>query len=191
MTTGDVSNVPIWPEADVYIDLNMAGTMPADVSTEWGTEWSPVGLLNGEEGTTETREQETTNHFAWGGILIRRIRSQHQRTFAFVALEDNETVFQLVNPGSPAPETDTKSGLITREVMVPKPQKFNFGMEFRDPGSGKIKRRFTDSSSAELSTVGERTENETGVGSYTITVILYPNADGDLYTELEGTTSGT
>lgn len=181
---GDVSNVPIWPEADIYIDTSLSATMPTDVSSSWGTGWSPVGLLNGQEGTTETREQETTNHFAWGNILVRRIQSQHQRTWTFICLEDNDTVFSLVNPGSPSPTTDT-SGLTTRNIMVPKPTKINIGMEFRD--GDQLKRRFTDNSTAELSTVAERTESETGVGSYNVTVVLYPDANGNLYTELIGT----
>lgn len=181
---GDVDNVPIWPEADVYIGT-LAAVSPTDVSTAWGSEWSVLGLLNGEEGITETREQETTNHFAWGGILIRRIRSQHQRTFTIRALEENPVVFSLVNPGSPEPTTDT-AGLTTRLVKVPQPEKFKLGMEFRD--GTEVKRRFTDTSTAELSTSEERTESQTGVGLRPVTVVLYPDADGNLYTELVGTT---
>lgn len=184
---GDTSNARLWANADVYVNFDLSASMPTDVTTEWGTGWDLVGLLDPEEGFTETREQETTDHFAWGGLLVRKARSQHQRMLAFVALEDNDIVFQLVNPSSPTPTEDT-TGLKTRNIMVPRPQKINLGMELREGDS--IKRRFTDTSTAELSAVDERTESETELAVYTITTVLYPDAEGNLYTELIGSSSG-
>lgn len=183
--SGNVDNARLWANADVYIDPSGTAAIPADVETEWGTGWNLVGLLDGEEGFTETRDQETTDLFAWGGILVRRTKTKYVRSLGFVALEDNETVFSLVNPGSPAPTVDGGSGLTTRKIQVPKPKKIKAGFELRE--NDRVKRRFTETSWAELSEVDERTESETALAVYTVTLVLYPDADGNLYSELIGT----
>ena len=177
--SGDVKETSLWTGADVYIAPD--GTAgPADLTTAWAVDWKAVGLLDGESGITESRDQDTKEHYAWGGILFRRTSSKHKRSFKFVALEDNDTVWGLLNPGSPARTTAT--GTRTATVKVPEAgHKFAIGFEITD--GARKKRRFA--LSAEVTDVAEIKESESDPTVYEITVVIYPEADGTLYHEIE------
>ncbi|WWV91845.1 major tail protein [Microbacterium phage phiMiGM15] len=176
--TGNAKNTNQWAGADVYIAP--AGTEgPLDLDSAWPAAWKPVGLLDGEEGFTESREDETSERYAWGGLLVRRSKSKHKRTIRFVALEDNATTFGLVNPGS----TRSVTGGVRRSVVkVPiSGVKFAIGFETRD--GDRTKRRVVDT--AEVDEVGEIKESETEPSIFDVTTILFPDADGVLYVDIE------
>jgi len=175
---GDAKNTSLWQGADVYIaPENTVG--PTDVTSVWAAGWSLVGLLDGAEGFVEGRDGDTSEKYAWGGILFRRTASKHKRTFKFVALEDNPTVFQLVNPGS---ERTASSGLRTATIKVPTVgDRFAIGFELRD--GNRTKRR--TALSAEVQEVGEIKEGEEDPTVYEITVVIFPESDGTLYTTVE------
>src|SRR5687768_10959035 len=97
---GDVANPRIWTNADVYT-APLGTTAPTDVAAAWGAGWDPVGLL-AEDGLTESRDSDSNDFYAWGGTLIRTVRSKHKRTFTVTALEDSHLVWELTNPGSTA-----------------------------------------------------------------------------------------
>lgn len=175
---GNADNTALWLGADVFIAPE-ATAGPADTTAAWGVEWDAVGLLDGEDGITEAREGDSTEHYAWGGMLYRRTNSKHKRTFKFVALEDNETTFALVNPGS---TRSTTLGVRTAKIKAPVAgTKFSVGFEVRD--GDKIKRRFAKH--AEVTEVAEIKESETEPTVYEITVVVFPEADGTLYTVVE------
>lgn len=181
--SGDARNAALWQNADVYLaPVDTAG--PTDVTTPWASDWKAAGLLDGAEGFTMARDQETQEHFAWGGILVKKTSSQHKRTVRFVALEDNAVVFDLVNPGSTR-TTDAPSGLTTSVVKTPQGKEFAIGFEMRD--GDKIKRRSV--LRAEVEEVAEIKESEEALTVFDVTVVLYPEADGTLYTEIEGSTA--
>lgn len=175
---GTASNTALWLGADVFVaPENTAG--PTNVGSAWAAAWQPVGLLNGDDGITESREGDSTEHYAWGGLLYRRTTSKHKRTFKFVALEDNATTFALVNPGS---TRTTTSGTRTAKIKAPVAgTRFAVGFEVRD--GSKVKRRFA--LSAEVTDVAEIKESETDPTVYEITVVVFPEADGTLYTVVE------
>lgn len=181
--SGNTDNVSLWTGADVYI-APTATTAPTDVATAWGAGWDPAGLLDGEEGFTTGQEEESSDFYAWGSILVRRTRSKHKRTIKFVALEDpleNDVVFGLINPGSPTPTT--AGGVTTATIKVPEGGHFfAIGFEVRD--GDKIKRRVA--AKAEVVEVGELKESESEPAVYEVTVVIYPSSDGTLYTELSG-----
>lgn len=182
--TGDPANASAWAEADVYTAPE-GSTVPTDVVTAWDAAWSALGLLDGESGFSQSRDQDVTDTFAWGGILVRSIRSKQKRTFKIIALEQNDTVFSVVNPGSPAPAiAPGPPELTTRQVYTPNPDKRMFGMELRE-GANILRRWFT----GEVTEVGDITEAEGKVVAYELTIVVYPGATGLLYTELEGPTS--
>lgn len=176
--TGNAKNTNQWAGADVFIaSEGLAG--PTDLVGAWPNGWAPVGLLDGEEGFTEAREDETTEKYAWGGILVRRSKSKHKRTIRFVALEDNAVTFKLVNPGS---QRVSAGGVRTSTVKVPTVgEKFAIGFETRD--GSKIKRRIVDT--AEVQEVAEIKDSESEPTIFDVTVIIFPDADGVLYTDLE------
>lgn len=175
--TGNTKNTSLWQGADVFI-AEVGTDGPTDVTTEWAEAWKLVGLLDGEEGFTEERDQDTNEYYAWGGILYRRTSSKHKRTFKFVAIEDNDVVFDLVNPGS---DRAHANGLINSTVKVPVTKRFAVGMEVRD--GDRCKRRIIGQ--AEVSEVGEIKESEEDPTVYEITVMVFPSADGTLYDTIE------
>lgn len=174
--TGDSKQTSLWDGADVFI-APQGTAAPADLTSEWPAAWDAVGLLDGDEGFTETRDEDTSEHYAWGGILFRRTKSKHKRTIAFVALEDNDTVFRLVNPGS---TRTSDGGVRTSTVKVPKTERFAIGFETRD--GDRIKRR---TAVAELQEVGDVKEGESDPTVYEVTVVLFPETDGTLYRTIE------
>lgn len=175
---GDVENVDLWQEADVYVGP-IGATEPTDVTSEWDEDWDLVGLLDGDEGFTQAREEDTSERYAWGKLLVKKTRSKHKRTIRFVALEDNATVFSLVNPGSTREED---GGLTTSTVSVPTYSEFAIGFETRE--GDKVKRRLVKR--ADIEEIGELKDSEADVAVYEITVVLIPETDGVLYVDLEG-----
>lgn len=180
---GDASNAALWQNADVYIAA--AGTTgPSNVTSAWSGSWTAVGLLDGEAGFAEAREEESNEIYAWGGLLVKKTKSKHKRTIKFVCLEDNATVFGLVNPGS---TRSTVSGTTTSTVKVPTLTEFAIGFETLD--GTKKKRRAVKR--AVVEEIGEVVESESGLTVYEVTVTIYPETDGTLYTEISGSASAS
>ena len=86
--SGNPDKASIWGDADVYVGPTTAPT-PATENDPFSGEWELVGLLDGEAGFEESRSQDSTDHYAWGGLLIRTSRRNFVLTRKFVALEDN------------------------------------------------------------------------------------------------------
>lgn len=175
--TGDSKNTSLWGGADVFIAPTLT-VGPVDVSTAWAPAWLAAGLLDGEEGITEGRDGDTSEHYAWGGLLYKRVSSKHKRTFKFVMLEDNAVTFGLVNPGS---TRVTAAGIRTSTVKVPKNLTFAIGFELRD--GTRVKRRSIKTATVE--DVAEIKESEGDPSVFEVTVVIFPEADGTLYTTVE------
>lgn len=177
---GSAANANLWTNADVYI--GPLGTLhPINVVQTYAGNWKAVGLLDGDEGFTEARDDETSERYAWGGLLVRTTRTKHKRTIKFTMLEDNADAFGLINPGSTrgAPA----SGLTTTTVKVPVAGTFiAMSLETRD--GYRVKRR--NIVKAEVTEVGEIKHSETDVTAYEVTVTIYPDSGGVLYTDLDG-----
>lgn len=164
---GDPTKANLWTDADVYVSFDLSAPMPADINAPFGPQWQLVGLLDGDEGFPEGREEDTDDKFAWGGILVKTSRNHFKLTKSFTALEDNATVRRLVWPGS----TATK-------IKVPKPERCKIAFETRE---GEKKRRLISSQYAECNLDGDRGENETDLESATIAATIFPTSDGDLF----------
>lgn len=178
---GDATNVDLWQDTDVYIGpLN--ATEPTTVTEAWDGAWDLVGLLDGEEGFTEAREDETSEKYAWGGLLVKKTRGKHKRTIKFVALEDNATTFALANPGSVRSGTSGYGTVQTSTVEVPRYAEMAVGLETRE--GEKVVRRIIPTADVELT--GEVKASESDVTVYEFTVTIIPDSDGVLYIDLEG-----
>lgn len=167
--SGNAENARLWADADVYIAEALDTEDPADASTEFGASWGLVGLLNGEDGFTEAREVETGDHYAWGGILVRTSRRNFKLTKSFSALEDNAVTRALIWPGSSA-----------GTIIVPRPVPVKVAFETRD---GTNVRRLITKRYATIDVSGDITENESDLTKYELTATIFPNADGELFTE--------
>ncbi|WBQ03787.1 phage tail tube protein [Kribbella sp. CA-293567] len=181
--SGDATNAALWTNADVYIHDLSGGTpvWPTNVATPWDAGWKAVGLLNGDEGMTESRDEETTEHFAWGGLLVKSTKSKHKRTIRFVALEDNAVTFGLVNPGSTRAVADA-NGVVKSTIVVPTSKEWAIGFETRE--GFKVRRRVVKRS--DIGEVADITDSEAELTVYDLTVNIYPESNGELYTELSG-----
>lgn len=179
--SGDATNASIWTDADVRVDFLRTTAAPTDTFTAYAAGWNLVGLLDGAEGFTEARDEETSEHYAWGGVLVKKTRSKHKRTIKFVAMEDNAHVFRLVNPGSTR-GTENLDGVRADKVVVPKYEDFSISFETRE--GDVVKRRTVKR--ATIEEIDEMKDSEESPTVYGITVVIYPEADGTLYETLTG-----
>lgn len=171
---GDVNNPRIWEGADVYV-APYGTSGPTDVSTDWSASWEPLGLLS-EDGMSESRDQDSTDHYAYGGILVRTTRSKFKRQLKVTCLEDNPTVWGLVNPGS---SSNTVGGLTTRQVKNPTKNVIALGFEVAD--GDVITRRIV--ARCELTNIGEVKFADSDMTGYELTFTIYPVSDL-LYTDI-------
>lgn len=176
---GDVDNPRIWIGADVYT-APVGTTLPTDTSASLNAAFRALGLLS-EDGMTEGRDEDVTDHWAWGGILVRTTRSKHKRTFVVTALEDNDVVFDLANPGS---NTATTGGVTTRTVYVPDPNPQAFVIHLTDGST--VKRLAVPR--GEVSVVGEKTYSDAEMTMTELTITVYPDENGLLFYEISNDT---
>lgn len=177
---GDVDAPRIWTGADVYV-APTGTTAPTDTTTALAAGWEALGLLS-DDGASESRDEDSTDHYAWGGVLVRTTRSKHKRTIVVTALEDNDTVFKLVNPGS---TSATATGTTTRVVKVPTPDPRAFVFELVD-GDVTLRRHIAK---GEVVSVGDVTLAESDLTAFELTINVYPAADGTLYTDITDSTT--
>lgn len=174
---GDTSNTHAYEDApDLYV-ADVGTTAPTTLAASFGVGWTAVGLL-GDDGMTETREQDSSDHYAWGSILLRTIKSKHKRTFRAVLMEDNATTFGLLNPGS---STTTATGVDTRVVKAPAANIKAFGFDLKD-GGASVKRIIIPR--GEVTEVGDAVYSDGDVTGHEVTITVYPDASGNYFTEL-------
>lgn len=166
---GNPKNATLWKEADVYIAESLDTKNPESEKEEFGSGWGLVGLLDGEDGFTDSRDQDKDDHFAWGGILVRTSRGNFKLTRTWSALEDNPRTRRLIWPGS-------KPG----KLVVPKPEKIKMAFETRE--DGKVRRLIT-ALYAENDLEGDVTESESELTKYEIETTIFPDGDGTLFIE--------
>lgn len=165
---GDTKNASLWAEADVYIaPLNAAP--PASADAEFGSEWSLVGLLDGDEGFSDSRDQEENKFFAWGGILVKQSRTNFEFSRTFTVLEDNPVTRQLIWPGS-----------TPGKIVVPRPQPLKVAFEVRE---GSKVRRLITANYAEINVDGEVKESESDLTKYPLKATIFPDGDSTIFIE--------
>lgn len=170
---GDPANASLFAEADVFIGATDA-VNPTDIDDDFGVTWDLIGLLDGSAGFVYARSEDTTDLFAWGGIIVRTTRKNFKQTVTFTALEDNDTTRALVWPGSD----------LDGPFIVPRPIKCKIGLERRDPAGGIVK-RLISTFEAEVTLDGDVTENEDSLASLPFIATIFPNGDGELWTPQE------
>lgn len=165
--SGDPSKASLWADADVYLADDLTVANPATVDAAFGVGWGLVGLLNGEDGIEEGREEDKSDYFAWGGILVRTSRKNFKMTKKFTALEDNPLVRRLVYPGSTA-----------TQIVVPKQGFHKLAFEVRE--GDRIERLITRYR-AQVDEVGTIKDAEDDLKAYEITAVIFPDAGGVLF----------
>lgn len=168
---GDPTKARLWANADVYVAFDLAAVVPADISAAFAATWQPVGLLNGEEGFGDEREEDTKDYYAWGGLLMRTSRKNFKLTRSFTAYEQNPVVNRLMWPGSTA-----------TALKVPKPEQVKIAFEVTDSGvTPAVKRRVISKNYAEITLDGGAPETEDDMWQATFSVSIFPDAAGVLW----------
>jgi hypothetical protein len=162
--SGNPSNATVWPDADVYI-ADVDATDPATVDDDFGSEWDLVGLLDGDAGFVQSREEEESDVYAWGGILVRTTRRNFKQTIAFTALEDNETTKALVWPGSSV-----------GSLVVPRPARVKIAFETRE---GTTIKRLISALYADVKLSGDVTDSEADITRYELMATIFPDPSTD------------
>ncbi|MFJ1581784.1 Ig-like domain-containing protein [Streptomyces sp. NPDC088197] len=165
---GDPTKTNLWTNADVYVSP-LGTANPATVTAPWPVGWGQTGLLAGDDGMPESRDEDVSDMYAWGGILVRTSRKNFKLTKKFSALEDNVTTRALIWPGS----TET-------QIVVPRPSPVKIGFETRDPSTGKIERLITRNYGL-ITLDGDRDINETDLTKAVLAAVIYPDANGVLF----------
>lgn len=165
---GDPNKATIWPDADVYTGA-LDAPNPATAADPFGIAWDLVGLLSGDDGFTQSRDEDVNDRFAWGSILVRTSRRNFVQTVKFVALEDNDTTRALVWPNSDP-----------GELIVPRPQSIKIAFELRE---GATVKRLISRLRAEVSIDGDIVDQEGDLTKYELVARIYPDANGVLFDE--------
>lgn len=178
---GSIDSPRLWDGADFYT-APVGTALPTSLTAAMSTvpAWKAVGLLS-EDGASESRDEDTADFYDWRGTLIRTKRSKHKRQIKVTCLEDNLTVFGLVNGSGSTFTTDGTSSINTRTVKAPKSEKLSFVLELQD---GDISRR-RHIPTGEVTEVGEITLGPSDLQAYELTVTIYPQSDGTLYVDYD------
>ncbi|MEV7212082.1 hypothetical protein AB0O31_03160 [Kitasatospora cineracea] len=160
---GDTSNARLWANADFWVADSLATPNPADANTAFGAGWNMVGLLDGDDGFPESRDEDTNDYFAWGGDIVRSSRTHFKATKKVTVLEDNPTTRALIWPGS----TSTA-------IVVPRPVPIKCAWETRDPDAGIVYRKIT-AGHAIVTVDGDVDQNETDLQKITLAAVIYPD----------------
>jgi Bacterial Ig-like domain (group 2) len=166
---GDPTKAQLWTNADVWIASALTTANPASVAAAFGAGWGLAGLLDGDDGMPESRDEDTSDMYAWGGFLVRTSRRNFKLTKKFSVLEDNTVTRALIWPGS----TDT-------QIVVPRPVPVKVAFEVRDPSTGQMERLITRNY-ALVTVDGDVDKNETDLSKVTLAAVVYPDANGVLF----------
>jgi hypothetical protein len=172
-------NVRVWGDVDSAVYVGPEGTaMPTTATAAPGAAFEELGWL-GDDGLTETRDVNSDQKRAWqGGALVRTVRASDSRQFKFVCWETNATTIGLTRPGS-TPTTAT--GVTTTPV------KAYTGSDIRawiiDQRDGAINNRKLIPH-GEVVDMGDIVGKNGDLVAYELTVEVYPDTNGVLYTEL-------
>lgn len=164
--SGDVANVSLWATADVYVSFALDTAEPADIDADFPVGWDFVGLLDGDDGFTEGREEDENDHFAWGGIYEGTSLAHFKLFRTFACHEDNDETFRLVWPGS------TRGG----DIVKPVPENVLIAWE---TNVGDKKERWISANYAQVRPDGDRTWNETDITKLPLRATLFPDTSGD------------
>lgn len=108
-------NINLWKDAEVWVSDDSEATVAADGS--FGDDWAFVGLL--AEGSSVGREQDADrndiNSFGGKKQMTDIVFRKDTRTFD--AIEDNETTYELLWPGSEYVENGVSVKMTPREAV--------------------------------------------------------------------------
>lgn len=184
---GDPAKTGVWGGADVLIG-SLTATIPASGAaftmneSSGGTagvtdQWDFVGLLDGGEGFSESVEQDSTDHSAWGYGVIATTYGNQKVTKTFTALEDNETVLNLVYDASGVTfnADGTYDGVLKQKDYTERVK-----IAFVNTSGGDEKRRISHNY-ATIAPTDAGSESEDSLQTKGFTATIYPSTDKSIW----------
>lgn len=174
---GEVENTRSWSNANVWVAFRdeVSGEfppLPATINDDMPAGWEMVGLLDGDQGFTESTTETTTDTFAWGSILVASRKSDQRDTKTFTAYETNELTDRLRSI------EETPDGMHTQFRRPAEAAKVCF--EKIDGAKNVAERQFT-ANYAEIAINGDRAETETNPQVHPFIATVFPGTDLALY----------
>ncbi len=175
---GNADNVKLWDGADVLIYLGTgnpnvivspatAPDRPEAITDDWPALWKYVGLLKGDSGFQDSREWSETDIPAWGYGTVKVSSKDFKDTRKFTAIEDNDTTFGLIWPGS----DDTK-------IVVPRPAQKYIAFQLVDD-EGNTERYISKRKARIWAPNWNQVEGQ--VDGYEFDARIFPDSDKELY----------
>jgi hypothetical protein len=169
---GNQSNAAVWSNGYVLVAPADAEIPQGDAP--FGPEWETVGFLSPDDGFNESINVDTTDHYAWGGVLLATSKSNFKLVKSFTALENNKVVTDLTFPGNTVEFQE--DGSFEGTINVPDLQdefKVAFVNRTGTERSGRREKRFVSAGHAMVDERGEAQESETALATRQLTVAFY------------------
>lgn len=139
------------------------------------TEWDPVGALhednpfgNGEESI------DVTSHTAAGHGVYAKTHKNQEETIEFTALETTLVTLGILYDASGL----TDSGTVISGKLAQRDPTETFLVAFQRENATTMERRVSENY-AQINTITRNASNDRS--EYTVSLTIYPTADGDLY----------
>ena len=178
---GNPDNAAVWGGADVLIAP--VGTAIPVGNAAFGVGWEYVGLLDGGQGFTESIEQDSTDHNAWGYGVIATTYGNTKVTKTFTALEENETVMGLVYDVS-SMTFDDVAGTYVGDLKV-RDNTTRVLIAFVTT-SGTTERRMISKNYATIAATSAGSESEESLQTKGFTATIVPDDNKVLYYTYKG-----
>lgn len=160
-------NAANWPDGDVLVSFVDEPAIPADVTTDFDTDWEYVGVLNGDDGMPEAVNSSRAVHTGWGVGVIVETEKDFELTRTFKARERNAVVDRLAYPGSDG--GDVKIG--------PAAEAWVAFVTYK----GDDEERYITRRKCKVRRTGTKTVNETALEEVEFSVTILPDEDGFHY----------
>ena len=157
---------------------------PAKISETFSKGWIKGGYV-GEDGVTRTIDASDDKIKAWGGDIVRILRSEHSVSYTFQFLESRnaETLKILFGEGNVHVTTDEVTVDLKSE-MVPRRA---FAFDMRD-GDAKVREEVPD---GQISLSGDVQFVHSDIIRYEVTIEAFPDEDGVKARSRMGVAKGT
>lgn len=157
---------------------------PSSISEKFSDDWVKGGYV-GEDGVTRTIDASDDKIKAWGGDVVRILRSEHSVSYTFQFLESRnaETLKILFGEGNVHVTTDEVTVDLKSE-MVPRR---SFAFDMRD-GDAKIREEVPD---GQIALSGDVQFVHSDIIRYEVTIEAFPDENGVKARSRMGLAKGT
>lgn len=157
---------------------------PAKISEQFAKEWVKGGYV-GEDGVTRTIDASDDKIKAWGGDIVRILRSEHSVSYTFQFLESrNAETLKILFGEENVHVTADEVRVDLKSEMVPRR---SFAFDMRD-GDAKIREEVPD---GQIALSGDVQFVHSDIIRYEVTIEAFPDENGVKARSRMGVAKGT